>query len=57
MKITRLNNYSDKHITYPDELELNKTLTVLAGPNGCKFVRKKENKDETIFQRTARKNI
>lgn len=34
MKITQLNNYSDKHITYPDELELNKTLTVLAGPNG-----------------------
>ena len=34
MKITRLNNHSDKHITYPDELELNKTLTVLAGPNG-----------------------
>ena len=34
MKITQLNNYSDKHITYPDELELNKILTVLAGPNG-----------------------
>lgn len=34
MKITQLNNYSDKHVTYPDELELNKTLTVLAGPNG-----------------------
>lgn len=33
-----------------------KTLSV-HGPNGCKFVRKKENKDETIFQRTARKNI
>ena len=34
MKITQLNNHSDKYITYPDELELNKTLTVLAGPNG-----------------------
>lgn len=34
MKITRLNNHSDKHITYPDELELNKPLTVIAGPNG-----------------------
>lgn len=34
MKITQLNNHSDKYITYPDELGLNKTLTVLAGPNG-----------------------
>lgn len=34
MKITQLNNHSGKHIAYPDELELNKTLTVLAGPNG-----------------------
>ena len=34
MKITQLNNHSGKHIFYPDELALNKTLTVLAGPNG-----------------------
>ena len=34
MKIAQLNNHSDKYITYPDELELSKTLTVLAGPNG-----------------------
>lgn len=34
MKITQLNNHSGKHVVYPDELELNKTLTVLAGPNG-----------------------
>lgn len=34
MKITQLNKHSDKHITCPDELELNKILTVIAGPNG-----------------------
>lgn len=34
MKITQINNCSDKYITYPDKLELNKTLTVIAGPNG-----------------------
>ena len=34
MKITQLNNHSDTHLTYPDTLELNKILTIIAGPNG-----------------------
>ena len=34
MEITQLNNHSDTHLTYPDTLELNKVLTIIAGPNG-----------------------
>ena len=34
MKITQLNNHSDTHLTFPDKLELNKILTIIAGPNG-----------------------
>lgn len=34
MKITQLNNRPDTHLTYPDTLELNKILTIIAGPNG-----------------------
>ena len=33
MEIT-LNNHSDTHLTFPDKLELNKILTIIAGPNG-----------------------
>lgn len=34
MEITQLNKHSDTHLTFPDKLELNKTLTIIAGPNG-----------------------
>ena len=34
MKITQLNNHPDTHLTFPDKLELNKILTIIAGPNG-----------------------
>lgn len=50
--LTELFKKTGQLVTVYDEQT--KTLSV-HGPNNCKFVRK-EDKYETVFQRTARKN-